>query len=135
MENEQGQLSKQFNDIQQNEYPGNHTVSGEHYEAVRSESPPNVEKIDALQNITKTHDQRQECLDAISKGLRASYNHPEPILTPDGAPPPTKVDGPSITATENRIARVNQILKAATTKKLDRVLIKGKAKEDFDKVK
>lgn len=135
MENEQGQLSKEFNDIQQREYPGNHPISGEHYEEVRTESPPNIEKLDAVHEITENYDQRQACVDRISKDLRETYNKPQPILTPDGAPVPVMKDGPEITASERKIARVNEMLKESTTKKLDMSLLKGKAKEDFDKVK
>ena len=75
MENEQGQLSKEFNDIQQREYPGNHPISGEHYEEVRTESPPNIEKLDTVHEITENYDQRQACVDRIS------ISRPSPFMT------------------------------------------------------
>lgn len=118
---EKGKLSKEFNEKVQSGYPGNHGVTGETYKKLEAQEKPNPEKLDKLKAVTKAYDTK------LDKKAQSMANRQGPELNHN--PPGTGNKSNKKESYKDFKARLDK----ETKEKAEKIRMKGKAKEDFNK--
>ncbi len=135
MDDKKGTLKKDFSEKQQNEYPGNHPITGKYYQKAIEEKPANPKKLDNLKKVSVSYDKKSAKLEEIKKRARAKYEKPSPELKPKGTPAKKQPDLKKINNTEKRLLETTTRLKESARKDANTAMLTGKAKEDFNKSK